>query len=130
MNSNWSLVYGTPTGFHAATESDQTFFALSALNVTNWNQVYATSQTVAISGSFTIDLTSLTNLVQESFSFMHVKSIYVSTTGADITFGPGMTNGLQWFLDDVTATITIKNGGSFAFSDVDTTAPAASTIPF
>lgn len=116
-STNWSFSNTTPTPFAAASESDSLANTLSSLNFTIWNQAYVASLSIAAAGTSTIDLTSLTNLVAETFTFAHVKSLYVLPSGSNVTIGPGASNPLQWFFDDTTATITIKDGGMFMFSD-------------
>lgn len=117
---NWNLQNGTATGFIAATESDSLQWILTNLNLTTYNQIYAATLSIAASSSTTLDLTSLTNLVGEFFSFGHVLGIFVNPTTTDITVGPGTSNGLQWMWDDATAKTTIHNGGIWVWSDPST----------
>lgn len=127
-STNWNLVNTSVSAFNASTQSDQIFFALASLDLTTWTQVYVGSLSIAAAATTTIDLTSFTNLVQEAVVFAHVKSIYVQPSGAAIKYGPGASNGLVWFFDDATATITVQDGGFSGFSDVAATTPANSTV--
>lgn len=118
---NWNQA-GTATGpFSAPTESSSLSFNLGSLNLTTWNQVYANQLTVASGGSTSVDLTSVSNLLGESFSFAHVLAICLSVSGANMSFGPaGVTNGLQWFMNSTSAVVNVDAGGWFMWSDPNT----------
>lgn len=113
---NWSLANSAATGFSAATESDNSSFTLTGISTTTWNQIYAAQITLTALGTTSIDLRSLTNLVNESFSFLHVLAIYVLPTG-NMKIGPGAANGLLWFWVSAAGYTTIKAGGVLMHSD-------------
>jgi hypothetical protein len=75
------------------------------------------NMTLAGSGSQTIDLTSLTNTVYETFSLGHALTILVLPTGNSVTLTPGGTNGLAWFFGGTSPSITIPAGGCLLFSE-------------
>lgn len=106
------------TGFANTTVSNTSIpFSLTGLNVSTFNQAFAAQYAITSSGSQTIDLTSLTNLVSESFSFGHALTIIVTTTGGQITLSPGASNPLTWFFGGTSPTITITAGGMFCYSE-------------
>lgn len=104
-------------GFGNTTEGpDQISFSLSGVNIVTFNQLAALKYTIAASGSQNIDLTSLNNLVCESFSLGHALTIMILPTGGSITLTPGASNGLDWFMGSTSA-ITITAGGCLAYSE-------------
>lgn len=113
----WSQVNGTNTGFNPASESDSMSFTLGGVSIATWNQLFADYVTLAPSASVDLDLTSVSNLVCETFAFAHVLAIMVQPSGADITLGPGASNGLQWFFGSTSDTIQIDNGGVMMWSN-------------
>jgi len=116
----WSLENSTVTGFSTAKESDSLQWGLALANLTTVNQVYVTKLTLAASAASTINLTSLSNLVSESFSFGHVLGLIVLPTGAGVTVEPGASSGLPWMLGGTTPTITVNAGGLWVWSDPST----------
>lgn len=119
VSTSWALER-TQTPFASSSESDSVYFALASLDTAVWNQVYVAQLSIATVSSTTIDLTSFTNLVNETVAFDHVLSIFVQPNGADITIAPGASNGLVWFFGGTTPTIAIPNGAVFAYSLPDT----------
>jgi len=108
----------TNTGFNATKANNNSVtFNLNGLNVTTFNQVFAQQYTLAAAANQDIDLTSLTNLVYESFSFGHALLLMVTATGSQCTVTPGPTNGLQWFFGGSTQSVIIPAGGFFCFSE-------------
>lgn len=65
----------------------------------------------------TIDLTSLTNLVYESFSLAHVLLLMLVPTGSDVHMTPGASNPLQWFFDGSSQGLTVHKNGVFLYCE-------------
>jgi len=106
------------TGQGATTQGpDSESFNLNGLNVTTFNQLYVASFTLAASASQTIDVTSLTNLVGESFGFGHTLTILILPVGSQCTVQPGGTNPLQWFFGGTGQSVVITAGGMLAYSE-------------
>ncbi len=117
VSSQWQYSRSNTGGFLNTTQgTDSLNWNLSGINLSTWNQQYVTQLSLAGSGSTTLDLTSLTNLVYESFTFAHVLMILVLPVGNSVTVEPGATNGLTWFFGGTTPSITIPSGGVFLFS--------------
>jgi len=116
-NVQWQLSK-TNSGFSSTTFGPASSnFNLNGINLTTFNQLAALEYTsIASSGSETVDLTSLTNLVGESFSFGHVLGIMVLPVGQPCTFGPGAANPQQWFFGGTTETIIAPAGSGFCYS--------------
>ncbi len=93
---------------------DSQFFNLNGINTTTYNQLFAQSFTVAASGSQTVDLTNVTNLVCETVTFTQALTLFVTAQGATCLVSPGASNGLTWW---GSGTVTIPAGGCFVFSD-------------
>lgn len=115
---NWSLQKAVTT-FASASESDQLTYNMPTLNFATWNQIYVTTLSISASGTTDIDLTSVTNFVNESFSFAHIISLTVVPTGANITIGPSPSDGLAWFWSAgyPFSALTVYAGGQFQWFD-------------
>lgn len=105
------------TGFsNTALQTSSTSFNLNGLSLTTFNQVFAKQYTLAASASQTVDLTSLTNLVNEAFSFGHLLTIIIKAVGSECTVSPGASNPQQWFFGTTTDSVVIEAGGMLAYS--------------
>ena len=71
-NLNWLLSTTNAYGTTTMEGPDSITFNPGSLNVSTWNQLYANTYTIAASANQTINLSSLTNLVGETFGFGHV----------------------------------------------------------
>jgi len=120
--ATWSLQSGAATGYAAASQGDDLPWVLAGIDVAVWNQLYVATLSTAASGTATIDLTALSNLVGESFSFGHVLAIAVLPQTADVRMQPGGAHPIQWFFNNLAAGVVVHNGGVFVWSD-----PATST---
>jgi hypothetical protein len=89
---------------------------LNGLNIATYNQLLATQYTIAYAASHNIDLTNLTNLVNEMFAFTSVLTIVVIPTGASCQLKPGASNPCGWFFGTTTDSVMIPAGGMLAFS--------------
>src|SRR5579885_880511 len=113
---SWALSRTNPPFGNSTEGPDTEFFSLNGISTTTFNQLAANQYTITSSSTTNIDLTSLTNLLYESFSFGHVLSIMVLPTGDQVTLAPGASNGLVWFFGSSSQSITIPAGGCFVFS--------------
>jgi len=62
-----------------------------------FQSVYVESKAIVGSGTYTIDLTSLANLVNESILFTKLLFLFVLPIGSGVNIAPGASNGLQLF---------------------------------
>ena len=120
INLSWLMAVANVYGTNTTEGPDNINFSLSGVDVTTYNQLYACTYTIAASGSQTIDLTSLTNLVSESFGFGHVLAMVIKTSGSPITLSPGASNGFVYNFGGTSPTWTVANGGVFAVSESTT----------
>lgn len=113
---SWTLGKSN-TGYGNTTEGpDSQNFTYTNVN-SAVNQLFAAEYTIASPGSQTIDCTSLTNLVAETFSFGHVFAIMVLPTGSSCSVGPGASNPLQWFFGGTSQTVNVTSGGMFFYAE-------------
>jgi hypothetical protein len=114
---SWSL-QGPTTGYTKATQADSLSLMLGSLNLTTWNQTYFADITIAASGSYIIDLTSLTDPFGTTYAATSLKAMLITCSGASIKFGPQSgSNPQQWFFNATSDYITIQDGGGFLFID-------------
>lgn len=84
--------------------------------------------TIAASGTSTVDLTALTNILQQSATLARIKGVVLrllSTTDdatngtncSNVTIGNAASNAQKLFLDAATDTFTMKNGGCLSYAD-------------
>jgi hypothetical protein len=108
---------------------DQTLtFQGNAVNLGIWNNVLASTFTLAPSSSMTIDLgAQFTNLNGEVVTPAKALGLYLSPTGGDVTIAPGPTNPFDWFFNNASGNATnglkaFNNGVLLNFGDgADTT---------
>ena len=81
------------------------------------NEIYVYKGTLAVSGTLTIDLRAVTNLLNESVVFTGVQKLFLSTSATNITMTPGASNGLVWFYTGTSPVLTIKSGGAVTLDD-------------
>ena len=113
----WTQSKTNPAAGNTNQGPDSQSFNLGGLTVATFNQLYVATFTLAASASQTIDVTSLTNLIGESFSFGHTLTLLILPTGSQCTVQPGGTNPLQWFFGGTTQSITVTAGGMLAYSE-------------
>jgi len=121
MNLSWSQ-QKTTSGFTAVSQGPDSMslsVSPSLTGLTPMNIIFSETRTLAASGSKTYDFTtagSLYDLIGQPLNLSRVFSVgLVSTTGT-IVFGPGASNGLEWFLGGTTPSITLTEGAGFLFT--------------
>lgn len=62
-----------------------------------FNKIFTVSEMIAGSGTYTIDLTSLTDLINEAIDFSAILLLFMLPTGSSVSIAPGVSNGLQIF---------------------------------
>ncbi|QJW98689.1 hypothetical protein [Frigoriglobus tundricola] len=113
MVVQWALTHTNTGGFAPTTQGpDGVEYNLADLN-TIFDQLYSASLTVNPSSTTTLDLTSLTNLVDESLSFTALLFLFALPSGAALSVGPGASNGLQIFGGTGVAVGVPVNGALF-----------------
>ena len=121
LNANLSwILRKSNTGFGETTEGpDSLNFNINGVDVSTWNQLFTGRYSIAASGTQNIDLTSFTNLLNESVTFAHVLCMEIRTVGGQITLSPGASNPFSWGFGTTggsgspVANWTINNGGVF-----------------
>jgi hypothetical protein len=117
MNLAWAMNRVSAGGYSPLTQgNDSVTYNLGGLDIAVFNQLYAVQLSLATGISQTIDVTSLTNLVYETFSYGHITTIVVLPTGSKVTIQPGASNPLTWFFGGSTQSVTVPAGGVFLFS--------------
>jgi len=111
----WSLAK-TNGAFGNTTQMGSKGFNFNGISLITYNQLYAATLSLGATGSQTVDLTSLTNLVGESVDFISALALIVIPSGSECTIQPGASNPLQWFFGGTTQSVVVPDGGFFAFS--------------
>ena len=86
------------------------------IETTGVNTVYAEEGTLNPLGSTTLDLQGIVDSFNDPISFTRVYSLQVSTTDADLQFGPSAVNPVLWFFNTATDRIVVKAGSSFLYN--------------
>jgi hypothetical protein len=120
--SQFSWTYTkTVTGFQAVQQGPDSLSGL--FGFADANVIFTDSRTVAASGTYNYDLTTLTDFFNDSVDFGEVLGIMIQVSAGTITAFGAATNPFQWFLADPTDKITIKTGATLMFGN-DTLANA------
>lgn len=122
INLAW-LMSKTNTGFGDTSEGpDSKAWSTSGIDVAVQNELYAQKYTIAASGTQTMDLSSFTNLLNQSKTLTSVLSLFLLPTGTNAIckLEPGAANPLTWFFSGTTPAISIPTGGVFVFSNPGT----------
>jgi len=112
MVVQWTL--SKSNGLFASTTQgpDGIEYNLANLNAL-FDQVYAAALSVPTSATTTLDLTSLTNLVNESLSFTALLFLFALPSVSTLSVGPGASNGLQIFGGSGVTVAVPLNGALF-----------------
>ncbi len=128
MSMAWSQQKTTP-GFTAVTQGPDSIslsVSPSLTGLTPMNIVFSETNTLAAAGSKTYDFTTagaLYDLIGQPLNLSRVFAVGIYSTSGTITFAPGASNGLEWFLGGTSPTITITEGAGFLF-----TSPTPTTV--
>lgn len=100
---------------------------LTGIAANQADKIYTLSNTIAASGSATLDLAgSVTDMFGVTFTIVKIKALIVRAAAANtnnVTVGPAASNGLVGLFAGTTPTISVMPGGVFAWVAPGTTAP-------
>ncbi len=118
LNAGWTLTK-PHTGFlNSQYGPDSAGFSLAGV-ATGFNQLLARIDTIAASGTVTIDVSAYTDLCDNAVTLskaLYLLLIPTGTTGGVLKLEPGASNGLVWFFSGTTPAISIPVNGVFLFS--------------
>jgi hypothetical protein len=83
------------------------------------NIVYFEQRTLSASGSYTYDLTSLTDFLGGPLSLSKAYAITIRSLAGGMTLKPGASNPFQWFFFSNTASVSLSAGDIFTFAQPD-----------
>lgn len=112
MSTAWAMSR-SQSPFASSGQGDGFSFDLNSIDVTTYGALYATQLSLATTTSQTVDLTTLTNLVNNSFNFSTVLGIFVLVTGSQLKIEPGASNPATWFFTGTGPGVTVPAGGMF-----------------
>jgi len=113
---SWTQQSST-SGFVKTQQGPDKVLKSTPVSIASLNEIYVYKGTLAISGTLTIDLRAVTNLLNESVVFTGVHKLFLSTSAANITMTPGASNGLVWFYTGTAPVLTVKAGGGITLDD-------------
>jgi hypothetical protein len=91
------------------------------------DKIYTVSNTIAASGTATLDLAgAVTDVFGVTFTIVKLKMLIVRAAAANtnnVVFGPAAANGVTGLFSGTTPTISVMPGGLFAWAAPGTTAP-------
>lgn len=96
--------------------TDGVEYNLADLN-TIFDKVYVASATIAGSGTLTIDLQALEDLVDDPIAFTGLLLAFVLPVGGNVNVAPGAANGLQLFGGAARTVDVLENGALFYGGD-------------
>lgn len=117
---NWQLARSVGPFADVTQGPDGANFALNALPVATWNELFAAQYTISASGTQAVDLRSFTDLPGNAVTATAVLAVLVLVTGdaADVlNVKAHGTDGLQWFFENATHGVNVPGGGMFLFSE-------------
>lgn len=113
------------SGFVKTQQGPDKVLKSTPVPIASLNEIYVYKGTLAASGTLTIDLKAVTNLLNEAVVFTGVQKLYLSTSATNITLTPGASNGLVWFYTGTSPVLTVKAGGAITLDDGGVTAVSA-----
>ena len=107
----WTLSHSNAPFASTTQGPDGIEYNLSNLNAV-FDQVYAAQLSVPATSTTTLDLTALTNLVNEALDFSALLFLFALPQAEGVVVGPGASNGLPIFGGTNAVTVPV-NGGLF-----------------
>jgi hypothetical protein len=107
--------YKTNNCFADTTQGNDAVYQVNSYESTDYDEIYTLCATLAVSGSQTVDLTNVSNLVCQNFAFSEVIAMMIRCTSGKVTYGPDATDGFNWYLS-AGSTITIQEGGAYLYN--------------
>ena len=113
------------TGFSSAFQGQDAISSrvTPTIGASGANIVFFEQRTIAASGSYTYDLTALTDFLGGALSLSRAYAVVMVTSSGAATLSPGATNPFQWFFAASTANVTLAQGDAFMFAQ-----PESATI--
>lgn len=106
------------TGFASAVQGQDSISSriTPTIGGTGANIVFFEQRTLTASGSYTYDLTSLTDFLGEALSLSRAYAISITPTAGSVSLAPGGSNPFQWFFAASTANISLTSPNVFMFA--------------
>ncbi len=113
------------TGFSSAIQGQDAISSriTPTIGASGANIVFFEQRTIAASGSYTYDLTSLTDFLGGALSLSRAYAITITPTSGTARLAPGASNPFQWFFASTTSNISLSQGDAFMFAQ-----PESATI--
>lgn len=113
------------TGFSSAFQGQDAISSrvTPTIGASGANIVFFEQRTIAASGSYTYDLTALTDFLGGALSLSRAYAVVMVTSSGTARLSPGATNPFQWFFAASTANVTLAQGDAFMFAQ-----PESATI--
>lgn len=106
------------TGFASAVQGQDSISSriTPTIGGSGANIVFFEQRTLVASGSYTYDLTSLTDFLGGALSLSRAYAISITPTSGSISLAPGASNSFQWFFASATANISLSSPNVFMFA--------------
>ncbi len=113
------------TGFSSAIQGQDAISSriTPTIGASGASIVFFEQRTIAASGTYTYDLTSLTDFLGGALSLSRAYAISITPTSGTARLAPGASNPFQWFFASTTANISLSQGDAFMFAQ-----PESATI--
>ena len=113
------------TGFSSAIQGQDAISSRTTptIGASGANIVFFEQRTIAASGSYTYDLTALTDFLGGALSLSRAYAITIAPTSGTARLAPGASNPFQWFFASTTSNISLSQGDAFMFAQ-----PESATI--
>jgi hypothetical protein len=113
------------TGFSSAIQGQDAISSriTPTIGASGASIVFFEQRTIAASGSYTYDLTALTDFLGGALSLSRAYAITITPTSGTARLAPGASNPFQWFFASTTSNISLSQGDAFMFAQ-----PESATI--
>lgn len=113
------------TGFSSAIQGQDAISSriTPTIGASGANIVFFEQRTIAASGSYTYDMTALTDFLGGALSLSRAYAITITPTSGTARLAPGASNPFQWFFASTTSNISLSQGDAFMFAQ-----PESATI--
>lgn len=111
----------TNTGFDESRQSGTAYSSIRPTVIAGSNRLYFTSQTIAASGTLTLNCQSLTDALGQAIVATRIYGIWVEANGAGLRCETHGTNGLVFPWNDASDAITIDTHGELSYCSTTST---------
>lgn len=105
----------TVTGFQSVQQGPDSLSGL--FGFADADVIFTDSRTLALSGTFTYDLTNLTDFFNDSIVFGTVLGIMIQVSDGEINAFGAASNAFQWFLADPSDKVFINTAATLMFAN-------------